>query len=78
MRETCRMGRVSFDGRDTQRMQKGSSMRCARDTGQGLLVSWFSSMLCAAVVTFSEAVCRCTTSQCVLPVINLAPLDNDW
>ncbi|EIE19085.1 ATP-NAD kinase [Coccomyxa subellipsoidea C-169] len=39
--------RASFDGRNTQRMMAGSSMRC-------------------------------TTSLCALPVINLAPLDNDW
>ena len=25
-----------------------------------------------------HSVARCRTSQCVLPVINLAPLDNDW
>lgn len=39
--------RASFDGRNTQRMMAGSSIRC-------------------------------TTSLCALPVINLAPLDNDW
>lgn len=39
--------RISFDGRNTQHLHRGSSIKC-------------------------------TTSLCALPVINLAPYDNDW